>query len=686
MLNTDIYDALQFVSADCDYETWLNVGMALKDAGCDVEDWDNWSKTAPSKYHPGECHKKWRSFRSSGITASTIFYLARENGWNPDERFTWEHLFADDDERPHTRIPRSPYSATEQLRRYIATLFRRDEKISYCLDAWFDERDQKWKPSKGQMAGRPVSDILDILDRGGSIEDALGTPNEKAGAWVRFNPVSGEVTENGGIKDSFVTDYRYALVESDNLPIDKQYDIIRKMKLPVAAVVKSGGKSVHAIVKIMAADEQEYKKRVDTLYKFCEKNGLHVDKNNKNPSRLSRLPGIMRGNQMQELIDINIGCPTWDEWLDLEDPDDPLPDWVKWSDIKDNLPNLEPEVIPGVLRQGHKMMVAAASKAGKSFLMIELAVALAEGLLWLGFQCKKSRVLYVNFEIAGPSFDHRVADVYNEYGVKSHDDNLIIWNLRGKSMSMHTDEQKKVKGFDTRLIRRVLREENIDVIIIDPIYKVLDGDENSAADIRDFCNSLDKICEETSCCTIYVHHHSKGSKWGVNAIDRAAGSGVFGRDADATVDLIEIPLTKTMREDLEDDLYKCKGYMVTTDLREFESAMPRYFWFKHPLHVEDKTGLLEKAAGRTESTGENDAAAMGRSIKKLDKDIEFNNAVDDLTSFYGRIPTPQEVVNHFDGAPGWSLKTIKRMFDENGIERDHEKGRKTIGQLDKSLI
>ena len=40
--------------------------------------------------------------------------------------------------------------------------------------------------------------------------------------------------------------YRYALVESDVLPPEQQNAIIRKLELPVAALVHSGGKSLHA--------------------------------------------------------------------------------------------------------------------------------------------------------------------------------------------------------------------------------------------------------------------------------------------------------------------------------------------------------------------------------------------------------------------------------------------------------
>ena len=51
------------------------------------------------------------------------------------------------------------------------------------------------------------------------------------------------------------------------------------------------------------------------------------------------------------------------------------------------MPELAPCLIEGVLRQGHKMLIAGPSKAGKSFLLIELCIAIAEGRKWLSWQC-----------------------------------------------------------------------------------------------------------------------------------------------------------------------------------------------------------------------------------------------------------------------------------------------------------
>lgn len=81
-----VLEALNHLSqARCDArDTWLRVGMALHSAGDHfLEPWIEWSKRSP-KFQSGECEKLWANFRrSSGITARTVLYWAREDGWRP---------------------------------------------------------------------------------------------------------------------------------------------------------------------------------------------------------------------------------------------------------------------------------------------------------------------------------------------------------------------------------------------------------------------------------------------------------------------------------------------------------------------------------------------------------------------------------------------------------------------------
>lgn len=126
-------------------------------------------------------------------------------------------------------------------------------------------------------------------------------------------------------------------------------------------------------------------------------------------------------------------------------------------------------------------------------------------------------MLYVNLELDRASCLHRIHDVYAALGVEPANlRNFDVWNLRGKAVPMDK--------LAPRLIRRAAKRDYI-AIVIDPIYKVITGDENSADQMARFCNQFDLVCTELGCAVIYCHHHSKGLQGQKRSMDRASGSG-----------------------------------------------------------------------------------------------------------------------------------------------------------------
>ena len=70
----------------CNYQEWVNVGMALKEEGHSWQDWENGSRQDARRYHTGECQKKWRSFTGSAqpVTGGTIYHMAVQHGYVPE--------------------------------------------------------------------------------------------------------------------------------------------------------------------------------------------------------------------------------------------------------------------------------------------------------------------------------------------------------------------------------------------------------------------------------------------------------------------------------------------------------------------------------------------------------------------------------------------------------------------------
>lgn len=603
---TDIEQALQYI--DCSalsYTEWTQVGMAIKEAGLSCDVWDTWSRTDIARYKsdgPDSCAKKWNTFRGNAkpVTQGYIFMLAKQNGWRKydgnDETLDWDGVIEyDGDERGNP--PAKEWNPVEDFTRYLNALFSSDEHVSYVTDARLD--DGKWKPAKSGTYWLTCGQILASLKKHpDDICATIGDYNHEAGAWIRFNPVNGE-----GVSNSNVTAWRYALVESDIMPLDQQYRLYCKLNLPIAAMVASGGKSIHAIVRVDANTPAEYRNRVDQLYTILEKRGMVIDKQNKNESRLSRLPGCVRGNNKQTLIGTNMGCASWDEWLKFNEsnPDD-LPDIVPLSDALISPPPLADVLIDGILRKSHKMLISGPSKAGKSFFLMELAIALANGDEWIGFACRKSRVLYVNFEIDEASCINRFIQIRKAIKERkgypcNHMDDLLVWNLRGHAM--------KLGNLVPKLITKV-KDLNLDVVLVDPIYKVISGDENNASDMAAFCNEFDKIATELGCSVIYCHHHSKGAQGQKKAMDRASGSGVFARDPDAQLDMLELD---TADVQMYRDNQLATAWVIESSLREFPNIIPKRIWFDYPLH-ELSNGELDymKPKGGGTETKRSDAS------------------------------------------------------------------------------
>lgn len=719
MNDYNLTEILEYIDpSTCSYQEWINVGMALKHEGYTVSDWDMWSMKDVNRYHSGECAKKWATFQGSSapVTAGTIIQMAKENGYhyeNVSAELDWDSEIGSKDElvvvdrnwleRSEIHIPEQ-WNPTEQIITYLETLFEPDENVGYVTESW--EHDGKFLPSKGcydRTAGQLIKELYQCK---GDIGSVLGDYNSEVGAWIRFNPLDGK-----GVKNENVTEFRYALVESDTMDISAQKAIITELELPVAALVYSGKKSLHAIVKIDASTYEEYKKRVDYLYNVCNKNGLKLDIQNRNPSRLSRMPGVMRNGKKQYLLDTNIGKENWNEWREwIESVNDDLPDPESMADVWDNLPELAPPLIDGVLRQGHKMLIAGPSKVGKSYALIELCCAIAEGKKWLEWNCTQGRVMYVNLELDRASCLHRFKDVYTALGIAPDNlSNIDIWNLRGRSVPMDKLAPK--------LIRRASKKNYI-AIIIDPIYKVITGDENSADQMAHFCNQFDKVCTELGCAVIYCHHHSKGAQGGKRSMDRASGSGVFARDPDALIDLVELELNDDIlkqeknkavckvcegwlykydklyhasqddlcsetqmlalcREYLENDAYECviedvgkarktvesrSAWRIEGTLREFPKFAPVNLWFKYPVHNIDNIGVLKDIAV-------DDGMPMWKknfSKKKTDAErkTERKNSLE--TAFEACGIDDKVTVKSMAEYMGVSEKTVRRRLKEHG--------------------
>ncbi len=94
--------ALHCISANCSFDDWLRIGMALHSwspsEGRTL--WDSWSQTAPERYQEAAIGQHWKTFKHGAVTIATLFKMAIDNGWKPLPRKSPEKSPAANQEQP----------------------------------------------------------------------------------------------------------------------------------------------------------------------------------------------------------------------------------------------------------------------------------------------------------------------------------------------------------------------------------------------------------------------------------------------------------------------------------------------------------------------------------------------------------------------------------------------------------
>lgn len=331
-----------------------------------------------------------------------------------------------------------------------------------------------------------------------------------------------------------------------------------------------------------------------------------------------------------------------------------MPEPFSLRSVSENPPELAPVLIDGVLRRGHKMLLSAPSKAGKSFALMHLAIAIAEGFKWFGNRCTQGKVLYINMEIAGASCINRFLEIYRKLGlnVDNHMENIMVWDLRGYAQPL--------KSLTDKII--AVCKDDISAIIIDPLYKVMDGDENSNSDISRMVGNFDHIARETGAAVIYAHHFAKGASGDKAVIDRASGAGTFARDPDAIITMTQL--------DMPDEVNEIHtAWRIEYILREFPNHKPYNVWFEYPWHVYDPQlddAEIETTASRAGRRKENDKQKIKEQrIKNVHQIVaEISNARGEFlaSDFEDKYAVFEDV----------SEKTMKRRLHEAGYEASQQ--------------
>lgn len=176
-------------------------------------------------------------------------------------------------------------------------------------------------------------------------------------------------------------------------------------------------------------------------------------------------------------------------------------------------------VEPWLPRRG-KCMIYAPAKSGKSTLCIQMARCIGVGLPFLGLPTVQGRVLYFQHELGMEVLQQRM----NETG-QTYDDVYVATTF---SMKLDTEPGQHQMLAEVDAVRP-------GVLIIDPFYKVLKGDENESLDVRVVLDFLDSLTDEPYRCSIVLIHHP-----GKDITKGGRGSSVLEDWVDAYIEMKQI--------------------------------------------------------------------------------------------------------------------------------------------------
>jgi Primase C terminal 2 (PriCT-2) len=104
------------------YDSWLCVGMALKNISDDLlVEWDEWSRCS-EKYAEGVCAKKWVTFKRSGIGIGSLIHWAKEDGWE------FKQIINGHQHKKQAEVETDTQAKIKEKEREIAELKRQDQE------------------------------------------------------------------------------------------------------------------------------------------------------------------------------------------------------------------------------------------------------------------------------------------------------------------------------------------------------------------------------------------------------------------------------------------------------------------------------------------------------------------------------------------------------------------------------
>lgn len=194
-------------------------------------------------------------------------------------------------------------------------------------------------------------------------------------------------------------------------------------------------------------------------------------------------------------------------------------------------PVTAPYFIKGVLPRAALTILFGESGAGKSFIVLDMCMAIARGLEWRGHRVRQGRVVYVCTEGQG-GFLRRV----RAYGAHHQVDGA------GVPFRVVLDVPDLLRNDDVALARQIVAAGGADLIVIDTLMRATaGGDENSSEDMGKALAHAQRLHLNTGADVLLVHHAGKDLTKGSRGWSGLKGA------ADTELEVSRLGLARSVR-------------------------------------------------------------------------------------------------------------------------------------------
>ena len=182
-------------------------------------------------------------------------------------------------------------------------------------------------------------------------------------------------------------------------------------------------------------------------------------------------------------------------------------------------------VVTNFINTGENIALIAPPKAGKTIMALQLAIGVATGTdigeFWQVPTAR--RVLYIATEGSLHDLQSIVRRLSVAIGVQPPDDMLRIMYTR--DVSLNTNDEAFVT------IKRRIHEFEPDLLVLDPLYRMVGGDMKDEVPINDTTKRINQLGPDKLCVLLLHHYHRVRKDTYGNPVPEDADTGFYGSGA-----------------------------------------------------------------------------------------------------------------------------------------------------------